>query len=90
MSAKPQVKLFPVQTKAYNGKRGTVREEVYMRAYEVYSAVYGAQPAMIDIEGRGCRGGFSTGEIIAFLYAYPFPKEEWRARVSEAFEGMEV
>ena len=33
------------------------------------------------------RGG--TGELIAFLYAYPFPKTEWSARIDEAFRGME-
>lgn len=37
----------------------------------------------------GCRGGFGTGELIAFLYARSFPEEEWGARVREAFHGME-
>lgn len=40
-------------------------------------------------------GGFAevteiiVGELIAFLYARSFPKNEWRDRVNEAFEGME-
>jgi hypothetical protein len=55
-----------------------------MRAYEVYCHVYGAQEAMVT---GGCRGGFSTGELIAFLYARSFPKEEWMRRVEEAFRG---
>jgi hypothetical protein len=59
-------------------------EAVTRAAYEVYCHVYGPQPAMMDLEGRGCRGGFSVGEIIAFLYARPFPKSEWRDRVDEA------
>lgn len=84
------IKLFPVQAQPRNRQGGSAREEVYLRAYEVYCAVYGPQPAMIDIEGRNCRGGFSSGEIIAFLYAHSFPEEEWRARVSEAFEGLNV
>jgi hypothetical protein len=65
----------------------TLPESVALRAYEVYCKVYGAQPAMIDV-ARGYRGGFSVGEIIAFLYARSFPPEEWSRRVDEAFEGM--
>ncbi|WP_141695189.1 hypothetical protein [Pseudomonas graminis] len=38
---------------------------------------------------KRCRGGFSSGELMAFLYAYPFPKAEWSARVQEAFKGMD-
>lgn len=67
-----------------------VAESVYMRAYEVYSEVYGAQEAMIDLEGRNCRGGFGVGELVAFLYAHSFPREEWRKRVDEAFAGAEL
>lgn len=44
------------------------------------------QEAMVT---GGCRGGFSTGELIAFLYARSFPKAEWSARVREAFNGSE-
>lgn len=54
---------------------------VTLRAYEVYKAVFGEQRAMIE---GGCRGGFSLGEIIALLYAYPFPRAEWSRRVDEA------
>lgn len=60
-------------------------ESVVLMAYEVYCHVYGAQHAMID-PSRGYRGGFSTGELIAFLYARNFPREHWSARVEEAFE----
>ena len=62
-----------------------VRTKVTLRAYEVYCHVYGPQPAMVT---GGCRGGFSNGELIAFLYARSFPKEEWRDRSQEAFRGM--
>lgn len=58
---------------------------VTMAAYEVYCHIYGKQEAMVT---GGCRGGFATGEIIAFLYARPFPKAEWSARVQQAFAGM--
>jgi hypothetical protein len=57
-----------------------------MAAYEVYSHVYGPQEALVT---NGCRGGFSTGELIAFLYARSFPKSEWIARADEAFNGSE-
>lgn len=70
-------KLFPIQANARDRKQGTVRESIYMRAYEVYCEVYALQQALIE---GGCRDGFSTGELIAFLYAYPFPREEWRGR----------
>ena len=85
-------RLFPIQvdTIKYNKKPGRAPEAVYMRAYEVYCAVYGEQAALIDLEGRDCRGGFSTGELVAFLYARSFPQNEWRARVDEAFQGLNV
>lgn len=63
-----------------------VPKTVTMRAYEVYCAEYGPQEAMVT---GWCRGGFGTSELIAFLYARSFPKEEWHKRVSEAFKGME-
>lgn len=69
---------------------GQIGSLVTQRAYEVYSHVYSPQPALIDLAGRSCRGGFSTGELIAFLYAHSFPKHEWRARVDEAFDGMSL
>lgn len=84
------LKLFPVQANARNRKQGTVRESIYMRAYEVYCEVHAPQPALIEGGLSGCRGGFGTSELVAFLYAYPFPREEWRARVDEALEGMNV
>lgn len=74
----------PVQT--VDRKGGKIAKAVYMRAYEVYCHVYGPQVAMVTGD---CRGGFSTGELIAFLYASSFPLEEWRARVNQALEGME-
>jgi len=56
-----------------------------MKAYDVYKHLHGEQEALITGD---CRGGFSTGELIAFLYARTFPKEEWRNRSDEAFNGM--
>jgi len=66
--------------------RAVMPSEVTLRAYEVYCHVYAPQPAMVDLAGRDCRGGFGVGELIAFLYARSFPKEEWSKRVDEAFK----
>ncbi len=78
-----EVKVHPVQT-AGNGD-GRAPQVVTMRAYEVYCQVFGPQEALVT---GGCRGGFGTGELIAFLYAYSFPKEQWSARFQEACRGM--
>lgn len=77
----------PVQIPSSHGSAsGKLDEAVTLRAYEVYCHVCAPQPAMVT---NGCRGGFSTGELIAFLYARSFPKEEWRQRADEAMRGME-
>jgi hypothetical protein len=76
--------LHPVQTVDHKG--GKISDKVTLRAYEVYKHRYGEQKALIT---GGCRGGFGTGELIAFLYARSFPQEEWNDRIDEAFEGME-
>lgn len=76
----------PVQTPQGKRAQGYAPKTVTMAAYEVYSHVYGPQEAIVT---NGCRGGFSTGELIAFLYARSFSKSEWRARVDEAFKGSE-
>lgn len=73
----------PVQTVNYKG--GKIAKIVSLRAYEVYSHVFAPQEALIT---GNCRGGFSTGELVAFLYAHSFPKNEWRQRVDEAIKGM--
>lgn len=89
MSEKIEVPVHPVQIsrRPYNNLAGHAPQTVTMRAYEVYCAVYGEQEAMVT---GGCRGGFSTGELIAFLYAHSFPKEEWCKRVDQAFFGLDV
>jgi len=75
----------PVQIGSRLGK-GKVPQLVSMKAYEVYSALYGEQKALITGE---CRGGFGVNELIGFLYAAAFPRNEWRVRFDEAMEGME-
>lgn len=91
MTDKTTVRRFPIQRDRRPPREAaSVPEPVYMRAYEVYCEVCGPQEAMIDLEGRHCRGGFGVGELVAFLYAHSFPKSEWRARVDEAFAGAEL
>ncbi len=62
-----------------------VPQVVSLRAYEVYCEVFGPQSALVT---QGCRGGFGAGELIAFLYAHSFPKEQWNDRMKEAFKGQ--
>ena len=79
---------FPVQGGNRHGRgQGVVCKDVYMRAYEVYCHVYGPQEALIE---GGCRGGLGKGELVAFLYASGFPKEEWKRRTEEAFREMDI
>jgi len=76
----------PVQY-APKARDSVAPQVVTLRAYEVYCHVFGPQEAMVT---GGCRGGFGVGELIAFLYARSFPREEWAARVDEAFLGMDL
>lgn len=79
--------VMPVQCATKNRKHGSVTEAVHMAAYEVYAHVYGPQKALVT---GGCRGGFGVGELIAFLYARSFPREQWSERVDEAFRDLNV
>ena len=75
----------PMQTQ--NVRRGgRIPKAVALLAYEVYCHINSPQEAMVT---GGCRGGFGTSEIIGFLYAHSFPKDEWKRRAIEAWEGME-
>lgn len=78
-----EVPVHPVQTHTCR-PGGRLPQPVTLAAYEVYSHVYGPQPALIQGE---CRGGFSVLEVIALLYAKSFPKKEWDMRVEEALRG---
>ena len=82
------MKQFPIQRSTLLPRESTtVPEDVYMAAYEVYCHVYAPQEAMIT---GWCRGGFGLEELVAFLYAKPFPKEQWSHKVNEAFDGMKL
>lgn len=71
MSGHTPEKIAPVQ-----GYKQGIPWSLHLEAYEVYSRKWAPQPALIDLEGRGCRGGFSTGELDEFIPG-------WRDRASE-------
>jgi hypothetical protein len=82
------VEVHPVQNPRHvNHKPVVAPKIVTLRAYEVYCALYGEQPAMVT---GGCRGGFGIEELLAFMYARTFPKSEWRERFEEALHGMQL
>lgn len=87
------IDTHPVQVHSRRGIQSADRPRaqapvvVTMRAYEVYCHVYAPQPAMVT---GSCRGGFGAGELVAFLYARSFPKNEWRDRVDEALRGLDL
>ncbi len=77
--------FHPIQTHEVTRRGAAVMpSEVTLRAYEVYCELYRPQPALVDLAGRGCRGGFGVGELVALLYARSFPKSEWHQRFEEA------
>jgi hypothetical protein len=63
-------KRAPVQ-----GYSAGIPWSMHLRAYDAYCKKWGSQPAMIDLEGRNCRGGFSTGELDDFIPG-------WRSELS--------
>ena len=81
------VKTFPLQVTLRNRSGGSVPQVVALRAYEVYCHLFGPQEALVT---GHCRGGFGTNELIAFLFARSFPRDEWRARVEEALTGLDA
>lgn len=83
MTEEPEV--HPIQL--YGGQTGAAPVVVTMRAYEVYKAIYREQAALVT---GNCRGGFGAGELIAFLYARSFPRQEWPERVEEALRGLKM
>ena len=70
----------PVQNTSTKGVQCRASKKITMRAYEVYCKIYGPQEAMVT---GWCRGGFSAGELITFLYVRSFPEEEWQDRYAE-------
>jgi hypothetical protein len=64
-------KRAPVQ-----GLTGGIPWWLHLEAYDAYCKRYSPQPALIDLEGRNCRGGFGTSELDLLVPG-------WRDRISE-------
>lgn len=71
LSSPPKEKRAPVQ-----GLTGGIPWALHLEAYDAYCTKYGAQPALIDLEGKNCRGGFGVEELDMFIPG-------WRDKVSE-------
>ncbi len=54
--------MAPVQ-----GYAAGIPWEMHLRAYDAYCKRWGPQPALIDLQGRNCRGGFDTIELDGFI-----------------------
>ncbi len=52
---------------------------LHLEAYDAYCARWIPQPALIDLEGRNCRGGFHTSELDQLIPG-------WRDRCGEIAE----
>lgn len=61
---------------------GGIPWDMHLRAYEAYSKKWGPQEAMIDLDGRNCRGGFSVSELDDFIPG-------WRSEL-ESREGAKL
>lgn len=67
---------YPEITAPVQGFPRGIPWEMHMRAYDAYVAKYREQTALINLYGRGCRGGFDTGELDMFIPG-------WRDELSE-------
>ena len=56
------VKIAPVQ-----GFSAGIPWEMHLRAYDAYCKKHGEQDALIDLDGRNCRGGFHDSELDDFI-----------------------
>ena len=64
-------KIAPVQ-----GYAQGIPWSLHLKAYNAYCKKYGPQEALVNLEGRNCRGGFSTSELDVFIPG-------WREELSE-------
>lgn len=61
------------------GYPGGIPWPIHLEAYAAYCKRYYKQVALIDLEGRGCRGGFGDTELDSLIPG-------WRERVSPIAE----
>lgn len=77
----------PLQTRdeaTGRAMRRIIPWSLHLQAYEVYSHLFGADQSARRMADRG---GFSECELIAFLSAHPFPRDEWQQRVDAYVSG---
>lgn len=67
----PERKMAPVQ-----GWPQGIPWSLHLEAYAAYCKKWSPQPALIDLEGCNCRGGFGTKELDEFIPG-------WRGRALE-------
>ena len=67
----PERKMAPVQ-----GWPQGIPWSLHLEAYAAYCKKWSPQPALIDLEGCNCRGGFGTKELDELIPG-------WRERASE-------
>lgn len=65
-----QSRIAPVQ-----GYPPGIPWPIHLEAYEAYCRKYGGQVALIDLDGRRCRGGFGINELDVLI-------PNWRHRVT--------
>lgn len=73
--------VCPVQD---DGAIRSLDRRIVERAYEVYNTLHPGQ----TLDDLNRRSGLSVGEIVAFLYARTFPRNEWAPRSNEAFNAL--
>lgn len=81
------INMLPTQVSNGYGQKVEISEEIARKAYEVFSHLYGTSQSFERIHERG---GFSSREIIAFLYMHTFPKSEWSKISYHVFAGIET
>jgi hypothetical protein len=69
-------KQLPPERAPVQGYRRGIPWSMHLDAYDAYVKGWSRQDALIDYNGRGCRGGFGTEELDQFIPG-------WREKVSE-------
>lgn len=81
-------KIAPVQ-----GFVAGIPWSLQLEAYDAYSKKWCSQTALIDLDRRGCRGGFGTEELDGFVPGWRDKVGEiaaLRARIAELTEALHL
>jgi predicted nucleic acid-binding Zn-ribbon protein len=66
-------RIAPVQ-----GYKPGIPWSMHLRAYAAYCNQHGEQKALLDLDGKNCRGGFHVEELDEFI-------PSWREELTEAY-----